>query len=57
MEFDRRTFVKGAAATAAFLPSFSILRAEDKDITIGPKDDDINVAIPSLPLRFLKSAV
>ena len=45
MEFDRRTFVKGAAATAAFLPSFSILRAEDKDITIGPKDDDINVAM------------
>ena len=45
MEFDRRTFVKGAAATAAFLPSFSILRAEDKDITIGPKDDNINVAM------------
>ena len=45
MEFDRRTFVKGAAATAAFLPSFSILRAEDKDITIGPKDDTINVAM------------
>ena len=45
MEFDRRTFVKGAAATAAFLPSFSILRAEDKDIVIGPKDDTINVAM------------
>ena len=45
MEFDRRTFVKGAAAAAAFLPSFSILRAEDKDITIGPKDDTINVAM------------
>ena len=45
MEFDRRTFVKGAAATAAFLPSFSILRAEDKNITIGPKDDTINVAM------------
>ena len=45
MEFDRRTFVKGAAATAAFLPSFSVLRAEDKDITIGPKDDTINVAM------------
>ena len=45
MEFDRRTFVKGAAATAAFLPSFSILRAEDKDITIGPKDDTITVAM------------
>ena len=45
MEFDRRTFVKGAAATAAFLPSFSILRAEDKNIVIGPKDDTINVAM------------
>ena len=45
MEFARRTFVKGAAATAAFLPSFSILRAEDKNITIGPKDDTINVAM------------
>ena len=45
MEFNlnRRSFVKGAAATAAFLPSFNILHAED--VTIGPKDDQINVAL------------
>ena len=35
--------MKGAAAAATFLPSFNILRADD--ITIGPKDDEINVAI------------
>lgn len=43
MEFNRRSFVKGAAATAAFLPQFNVLRGED--ITIGPKDDEINVAL------------
>ena len=35
--------MKGAAAAATFLPSFSILSADD--ITIGPKDDEINVAL------------
>ena len=29
MEFNRRSFVKGAAATAAFLPQFNVLRGED----------------------------
>ena len=43
MESSRRGFMKGAAAAATFLPSFNILRADD--ITIGPKDDEINVAI------------
>ena len=42
IKFNRRSFVKGAAA-GAFLPSFNILGAEDA--TIGPKDDQINVAI------------
>ena len=45
MEFslNRRNFVKGAAAVGAFLPSFNILHAEEG--TIGPKDDQINVAL------------
>lgn len=43
MEFSRRTFMKGAAAGAAFLPKFGILHAEEG--TIGPKDDEINVGL------------
>ncbi len=45
MEFklNRRNFVKGAAVASTFLPSFNILHAED--VTIGPKDDQINVAL------------
>ena len=45
MEFNlnRRSFVKGAAVAGAFLPSFNILHAEER--TIGPKDDQINVAL------------
>ena len=45
MEFklNRRSFVKGAAVAGAFLPSFNILHAEEA--TIGPKDDQINVAL------------
>ena len=43
MELNRRNFFKGVAAGAAFLPSFNILHAEDA--TIGPKDDQINVAL------------
>ena len=39
---NRRNFVKGAAV-ASFLPSFNILHADT--VTIGPKDDTINVAI------------
>ncbi|MGN0852102.1 MAG: Gfo/Idh/MocA family protein [Kiritimatiellia bacterium] len=43
MELNRRNFMKGAAVASAFLPSFNILHAEDA--TIGPKDDQINVAL------------
>ena len=45
MEFslNRRSFVKGAAVAGAFLPSFNILHAED--VVLGPKDDQINVAL------------
>lgn len=42
-KLDRRSFMKGAAVAGAFLPSFNILHAEDA--TIGPKDDQINVAL------------
>ena len=45
---DRRTFLKGAAVGAAFLPSFNILGANPLDpdkAPIGPKDDDVNVAM------------
>lgn len=42
MSLNRRNFVKGAAV-ASFLPSFNILHADT--VTIGPKDDTINVAI------------
>ena len=43
MEINRRNFMKGAAVASSFLPSFNILHAED--VTIGPKDDQINVAL------------
>jgi len=42
--FNRRTFLKGSAAAATFLPTFNIL-SQQSDITIGPKDDDIKVAV------------
>ena len=42
-KLNRRSFVKGAAVAGAFLPSFNILHAEEA--TIGPKDDQINVAL------------
>ena len=45
MEFNRRDFFKGAAAGAAFLPAFNVLKAHAKDVTVGPKDDTINVAL------------
>ena len=41
--FNRRTFLKGTAAAAAILPTFNIL-SQDKN-TIGPADDQINVAV------------
>ena len=43
MELNRRNFMKGAAVASTFLPSFNILHADE--ITIGPKDDTINVAL------------
>ena len=48
MELNRRNFFKGAAAGAAFLPSFNILGADavDADMRpIGPKDDQLNIAM------------
>ena len=43
IDTNRRNFLKGAAVGAAFMPSFNILHAEEA--TIGPKDDQINVAL------------
>ncbi len=43
MTFNRRDFLKTTAAAAAFLPTFNILSQESG--TIGPKDDQINVAV------------
>lgn len=43
MNTNRRNFFKGVAAASAFLPNFNILHGED--ITIGPKDDQINVGM------------
>ena len=43
LDTNRRSFLKGAAVGAAFMPSFSILHAEEA--TIGPKDDQINVGL------------
>jgi len=42
--FNRRTFLKGTAAAATFLPTFNILSQQESK-TIGPKDDDIKVAV------------
>jgi len=42
--FNRRTFLKGSAAAATFLPTFNIL-SQQTGMTIGPKDDDIKVAV------------
>ena len=43
MTFNRRDFIKTTAAAAAFLPTFNILSQEAG--TIGPKDDQVNVAV------------
>ncbi|MEI7902049.1 MAG: Gfo/Idh/MocA family oxidoreductase [bacterium] len=43
MSFNRREFLKSTAAAAAFLPTFNILSEEAA--TIGPKDDQVNVAV------------
>ena len=43
IDTNRRNFLKGATVGAAFLPSFNILHAEEA--AIGPKDDQINVAL------------
>ena len=45
MELNRRHFFKGAAAGAAFLPAFNVLKAHAENVMIGPKDDTINVAL------------
>lgn len=42
-KFNRRNFIKTSAAAASLLPVFNVLgKAAD---TIGPKDDDVNVAV------------
>jgi predicted dehydrogenase len=42
-KFNRRNFIKTSAAAASLLPAFNVLgKAAD---TIGPKDDDVNVAV------------
>ena len=41
--FNRRDFLKTTAAAAAVLPTFNILSQEAN--TIGPKDDQVNVAV------------
>jgi len=43
MSFNRREFLKTTAAAAAVLPTFNILSQEAN--TIGPKDDQVNVAV------------
>ena len=43
MTFNRRDFIKTTAAAAAVLPTFNILSQEAG--TIGPKDDQVNVAV------------
>lgn len=44
MSFNRREFLKTTAAAAAVLPTFNVL-AQKKAETIGPEDDQINVAV------------
>ena len=45
MSFNRRAFLKTTAAAAAVLPTFNVLAREDRKITIGPDDDQVNVAV------------
>ena len=42
---NRRSFLKTTAATAAILPTFNILANDDKAITIGPDDAQVNVGV------------
>ena len=44
MSFNRREFIKTTAAAAAVLPTFNVL-AQKKAETIGPDDDQVNVAV------------
>lgn len=44
MSFNRREFIKTTAAAAAILPTFNVL-AQQKAETIGPEDDQVNVAV------------
>ena len=44
MSFNRREFIKASAAAAAVLPTFNVL-AQKKAETIGPDDDQVNVAV------------
>jgi len=44
MRFNRREFLKTTASAAAILPTFNVL-AQKKAETIGPDDDQINVAV------------
>ena len=41
--FNRRDFIKTTAAAASILPTFNVLSQQAH--TIGPKDDDVNVAV------------
>ena len=42
-KFNRRNFIKTSAAAASLLPTFNVLGKAAE--TIGPKDDDVNVAV------------
>ncbi len=42
-KFNRRNFIKTSAAAASLLPSFNVLGQFAE--TLGPKDDDVNVAV------------
>jgi predicted dehydrogenase len=42
-KFNRRSFIKTSAAAASLLPAFNVLGRVAE--TIGPKEDDINVAV------------
>jgi len=44
MSINRRAFIKSTAAAAAILPTFNVL-AQKKAETIGPDDDQVNVAV------------
>jgi predicted dehydrogenase len=43
IKFNRRNFIKSSAAAASLLPAFNVLGKVAE--TIGPKDDDVNVAV------------